>query len=83
MNNKKNLQAEAYRIIVGEQLPKPLRHPGEDIRAAKAIFEDRFGEQTFIDVNLWMQFAREVQEYIGAKTLQETAEKLNIQYYKP
>lgn len=56
---------------------------GEDIRAAKAIFENRFGEQTCNDVNLWLEFANEVREYMRLQTLQETAEKLEIKYRKP
>jgi hypothetical protein len=64
--------------VYSVELPKPIRHPGEDIRAAKAIFEDRFGEQNWVDVNLWMQFAREVMEYLGTKTFHETAQKLEI-----
>lgn len=56
----------------------PSQQMGEDIRAAKAIFEQRFGEQTFIYVNLWMDFAKEVMEHLGLKSFQETAEKLNI-----
>lgn len=63
-------------------LPRPLKHPGEDIRDAKAIFEQRFGMQTWNDVNLWLQFAREVKEYLGLSTIQETAEYLGIKNNK-
>lgn len=65
-----------------ENKPKPLTHPGEDIRCAKAIFEDRFGEQSWNDVNLWLSFAREVRDYLGTKTIQEAADKLEIKYRK-
>lgn len=53
-------------------------HPGEDIRAAKALFEDAFGEQNWTDVNLWLEFAKEVCEYLNVKTYQEAVEKLDI-----
>lgn len=52
--------------------PKKLTHPGEDIRDAKAIFEQRFGIQTWNDVNLWLSFAREVRDYLKLNTIQET-----------
>lgn len=65
-----------------EHKPKPLTHPGEDIRCAKAIFEDWFGEQTWIDVNLWLELAHEAREYFGLKTIQEAADKLEIKYRK-
>lgn len=61
----------------------PSQQMGEDIRAAKAIFEQRFGEQTNVDVNLWMEFANEVREHMGLQNLQETAEKLNLKIRKP
>jgi hypothetical protein len=81
--NKYQRQTEAYRIIVSDlNKPKPLTHPGEDIRCAKAIFEDRFGEQSWNDVNLWLFFAREVRDYLGTKTIQEAADKLEIKYRK-
>ena len=81
--NKYEKQTEAYRIIVGELItPKPLTHPGEDIRCAKAIFEDRFGEQSWNDVNLWLSFAREVRDNLGTKTIQQAADKLEIKYRK-
>lgn len=51
---------------------------GEDIRAAKMIFEHRFGEQTFINVNTWMEFAKEVQERLKAKSFQEVLNFLGI-----
>ncbi len=54
-----------------EKLSKGQRM-GEDIRAAKWIFEDRFGEQSWNDVNLWLSFANEVREYLNLKTIQET-----------
>lgn len=60
----------------------PSQQMGEDIRAAKAIFEQRFGEQTNVDVNLWMEFANEVREHMGLQNLQETAEKLNLKIRK-
>lgn len=60
------------------ELPKQTNHPGEDIRAAKAIFEDRFGESYKTDVRLWMEYAREVGEYLGIKGIQETAKHLNV-----
>ena len=76
-------QIKAYRIIVRDlNKPKPLTHPGEDIRCAKAIFEDWFGEQTWIDVNLWLELAHEAREYFGLKTIQETADFLEIKYRK-
>jgi len=61
----------------------PSQQMGEDIRAAKAIFEQRFGEQTNVDVNLWLEFANEVREHMGLQNLQETAEKLNLKIRKP
>ena len=61
----------------------PSQQMGEDIRAAKAIFEQRFGEQTNVDVNLWLEFANEVMEHMGLQNLQETAEKLNLKIRKP
>lgn len=81
MSKHKN-QIEAYRIIVGELVSPKLKHPGEDIRCAKAIFEDWFGEQTWIDVNLWLELAHEAREYFGLKTIQETADFLEIKYRK-
>lgn len=63
-------------------IEKPLTHPGEDIRCAKAIFEDRFGEQSWNDVNLWLSFAREVRDNLGTKTIQQAADKLEIKYRK-
>ena len=81
--NQYEKQTEAYRIIVGELItPKPLTHPGEDIRCAKAIFERRFGEQIYNDVNLWLSFANEVKEYLNVNTIQEAADKLEIKYRK-
>ena len=77
--NKFKTQTEAQGTIIGNLTNlKPLTHPGEDIRCAKAIFEHRFGEQIYNDVNLWLSFAREVKEYLGLSSIQETAEYLNI-----
>lgn len=63
--------------------PKPIKHPGEDIRVAKAIFEHRFGPQNWNDVNLWLEFANEVKDYLGLSTIQDAAEFLEIKYRKP
>lgn len=82
--NKFKTQTEAQGTIIGNLTnSKPLTHPGEDIRCAKAIFEDRFGEQSWNDVNLWLSFAREVRDNLGTKTIQEAADKLEIKYRKP
>ncbi len=59
-------------------IQKPLTHPGEDIRDAKAIFEQRFGEQIKDDCNLWLKFANEVREYLKLGSIEETAKYLGI-----
>lgn len=56
----------------------PQQQLGEDIRAAKAIFEHRFGEQTFIDVNMWLDFAKEVIIHLKVNSYQEALTKLEI-----
>ena len=58
----------------------PSQQLGEDIRAAKAIFEHRFGEQTLINVNAWMDFAKEAQKYMGLNSFSEVADKLEIKW---
>lgn len=60
----------------------PSQQLGEDIRAAKAIFEDRFGIQTNVDVNLWLAFANDVKTHLQLSTLQEVATHLNLQIKK-
>ncbi len=60
----------------------PSQRLGEDIRAAKAIFENRFGEQNYVDVNLWMEFAEDVRISLQLSTLQEVVFKLNLQIRK-
>lgn len=55
---------------------------GEDIRAAKAIFEQRFGEQTYVDVNLWINFANDVKAHLQLSTLQEVVTHLNLKIRK-
>lgn len=55
-----------------------LRHPGEDVRVAKAIYECAHGEQLETNVKLWMDFAREAAEHFGIKGIQQTAKYLNI-----
>ena len=60
----------------------PSQQMGEDIRAAKAIFENRFGEQNYVDVNLWMEFAEDVRISLQLSTLQEVVFKLNLQIRK-
>lgn len=62
----------------------PSMQLGEDIRISKLIFEQRFGEQEYNkpQPKLWMDFAKEVMEYQGTKTLEETADKLEIKYRK-
>jgi hypothetical protein len=61
-------------ILTAEQEQKlsPSQQLGEDIRMAKFIFEDRFGEQSWNDVNLWLSFANEVREQLKLNTIQET-----------
>jgi len=56
----------------------PQQRLGEDIRAAKAIFEHTFGEQTFIDVNMWMDFAKESVIHLKVNSFQEVLNKLGI-----
>ena len=56
----------------------PSQQLGEDIRAAKAIFEHRFGEQTFISVKMWMEFANEVIIHLKVNSYQEALTKLEI-----
>lgn len=46
---------------------------GEDIRAARDIFEFYNGEITEVNVNLWMKEARILQEAMKLPSLQETA----------
>jgi len=60
--------------LTAEQEPKLSKgqQMGEDIRVSKWIFENRFGEQSWNDVNLWLSFANEVREYLNLKTIQET-----------
>lgn len=60
----------------------PSQQLGEDIRAAKAIFEQRFGRQTYDDVNLWMNFANDVKTHLQLSTLQEVVSHLNLQIRK-
>ncbi len=60
----------------------PSQRLGEDIRAAKAIFENRFGEQNYVDVKLWMEFAEDVRISLQLSTLQEVVFKLNLQIRK-
>ena len=60
----------------------PSQQLGEDIRAAKAIFEDRFGEQDRVDVNLWMNFANDVRVHLQLSTLQEVVSHLNLKIRK-
>lgn len=57
---------------------KYSKSPGEDIRAAKAIYEDKHGDVLWPDVKEWLRYANEVKEYLGVDTYQEAAEKLNI-----
>lgn len=57
---------------------KQTNHPGEDIRAAKAIYECAHDEQLETNVKLWMDFAREAAEHFGIKGIQQTAKYLNI-----
>lgn len=49
----------------------PSQQLGVDIKAAKQIFENRFGEQTFVNVNLWLEFANEVKEYLKMETFDQ------------
>lgn len=51
---------------------------GEDIRHAKAIYENRFGFQVGATPRTWLSFANEVRNYLELKTLQETTKHLNI-----
>ncbi len=60
----------------------PSQQLGEDIRAAKVIFEDRFGEQAYVDVNLWLEFANDVKIQLQLSTLQEVVFHLNLQIRK-
>jgi hypothetical protein len=73
-----------FKIIIQKQELKlsPSQQLGEDIRAAKAIFEDRFGEQTCVDVNLWMDFANDVKTHLQLSTLQEVVSHLNLKIRK-
>lgn len=57
---------------------KPLNHPGEDIRAAKAIYEHKHGYVTETNVKEWLLYANEVKEHLNVNTLQEAAEKLEL-----
>lgn len=56
----------------------PQQRLGEDIRAAKAIFEHRFGEQTYVCVKMWMEFANEVIIHLKVNSYQEALTKLEI-----
>lgn len=51
---------------------------GEDIRAAKAIYEYVHGEQDVIDVNAWLRFGKEAMNYFGLPSIYETARKLEL-----
>lgn len=51
---------------------------GEDIRHAKAIYENRWGFQSSAKVRDWLAFGNEVKDYLKLSTLQETTKHLNI-----
>lgn len=72
-NGGGNEQVDAYLASV-----KLTQHPGEDIRAAKAIYEHKHGFVTETNVSMWMRYANEVKNHLNVGTLQEAATKLDI-----
>lgn len=55
-----------------------MSYMGEEIRAAKAIYEYVHGDNDGALVSDWMNFGNEVKSYFNRKSIQETAEHLEI-----
>lgn len=78
MKNGTHIDLKLY----AERKPSKGQIMGEDIRHAKAIYENRWGARTNAQVSDWLSFAKEVRDYLKLQTYQQVTEYLNINVYK-